>query len=72
MPNGTYGGVRGKETKVGQKTFVSRPTRLHQQCSVHPRRIYCTVGRVIRLSLDEEALCVAVHEEQVGAFCIGG
>ena len=30
MPNGTYGGVRGKETKVGQKTFVSRPTRLYQ------------------------------------------
>ena len=28
MPNGTYGGVRGRETKVGQKTFVSRPTRL--------------------------------------------
>ena len=28
MPNGRYGGVRGKETKVGQKTFVSRPTRL--------------------------------------------
>ena len=27
MPNGTYGGVRGKEAKVGQKTFVSRPTR---------------------------------------------
>jgi hypothetical protein len=30
MPNGTYGGVRGKETKVGQKTFVSRPTRLER------------------------------------------
>ena len=29
MPNGTYGGVRGKETKVGQKTFVSRPTRFY-------------------------------------------
>ncbi len=27
MPNGTYGGVRGKETKVGKKTFVSFPTR---------------------------------------------
>ena len=27
MPNGTYGGVRGKETKIGQKIFVSRPTR---------------------------------------------
>ena len=21
MPNGTYGGVRGEETKVGQKNF---------------------------------------------------
>ena len=31
MPNGTYGGVRGKETKVGQKTFVSRPTRFFRQ-----------------------------------------
>ena len=31
MPNGTYGGVRGTETKVGQKTFVSRPTRLFAQ-----------------------------------------
>lgn len=31
MPNGTYGGVRGKETKVGQKTFVSRPTRFCPQ-----------------------------------------
>ena len=29
MPNGTYGGVRGTETKVGQKTFVSRPTRFY-------------------------------------------
>ena len=29
-PNGTYGGVRGTETKVGQKNFVSRPTRLNQ------------------------------------------
>ena len=28
MPNGMYGGVKGQETKVGQKTFVSRPTRL--------------------------------------------
>ena len=28
MPNGMYGGVKGRETKVGQKTFVSRPTRL--------------------------------------------
>ena len=35
MPNGTYGGVRGKETKVGQKTFVSRPTRFFT-----PTRLY--------------------------------
>ena len=26
MPNGTYDGVRGQETKVGQKTLVPRPT----------------------------------------------
>ena len=26
MPNGMYGGVRGEETKVGQKTFVRFPT----------------------------------------------
>lgn len=25
MPNGMYGDVRGKKTKVGQKTCVSRP-----------------------------------------------
>ena len=35
MPNGTYGGVRGKETKVGQKTFVSRPTRFRPRFSGH-------------------------------------
>ena len=30
MPNGTYGGVGGRKTKVGQKTYyVFRPTRLH-------------------------------------------
>ena len=28
MPNGMYGGVRGKGTKTGQRTFVPRPTRL--------------------------------------------
>ena len=33
MPNGTYGGVRGTETKVGQKTFVSRPTRFSPICN---------------------------------------
>ena len=28
MPNGTYGGVGGRKTKVGQKTYsVFRPTR---------------------------------------------
>ena len=32
MPNGTYGGVRGKETKIGRKTFVSLPTQLGAVC----------------------------------------
>ena len=39
MPNGMYGGVRGEETKVGQKTFVSRPTRLN---ILHP--VLCRWG----------------------------
>ncbi len=33
MPNGTYGGVRGKGTKVGQKSFVSRPTRFYSEAT---------------------------------------
>ena len=40
MPNGMYGGVRGKETKVGQKTFVSRPTRLLGQAPLNDFRSY--------------------------------
>ena len=28
MPNGTYGGVRGRETKVGRKLLRFPPTRL--------------------------------------------
>ena len=44
MPNGTYGGVRGKETKVGQKTFVSRPTR-------------STLGIALTSGLDELPAC---------------
>ena len=35
MPNGTYGGVRGTETKVGQKTFVSRPTLFSEDGKKH-------------------------------------
>ena len=32
MPNGTYGGVGGRKTKVGQKTYyVFRPTRFDFQ-----------------------------------------
>ena len=33
MPNGTYGGVKGKEAKIGRKTFVSLPTRFLDYCS---------------------------------------
>ena len=28
MPNGTYGGVRGRKTKVGEKLLRFPPTRL--------------------------------------------
>ena len=45
MPNGTYGGVRGKETKVGQKTFASRPTRLLGAHSSYLTPIFEVLGR---------------------------
>ena len=35
MRNRMYGGVRGKETKIGRKTFVSLPTRLYLQLLSH-------------------------------------
>ena len=31
MPNGTYGGVRGRKTKVGRKLLRFPPTRLTTQ-----------------------------------------
>ena len=38
MPNGTYGGVGGRKTKVGQKTYsVFRPTRLQWWCIFNPQ-----------------------------------
>ena len=36
MPNGTYGGVRGRKTKVGRKLLRFPPTRCFQ------------VGRILR------------------------
>ena len=30
MPNGTYGGVRGRKTKVGRKLLRFPPTRLYK------------------------------------------
>ena len=50
MPNGTYGGVRGKETKVGQKTFVSRPTR----------SVFFTLSCVLLCKKADMAMCYAV------------
>ena len=31
MPNGTYGGVRGRKTKVGRKLLRFPPTRLMER-----------------------------------------
>ena len=40
--------------------------------AVRPRRGWRAVDRVARLSLDEEALRIVTHAEQIGAFRIGG
>ena len=41
MPNGTYGGVRGRRTKVGRKLLRSPPTRFHPP---HPITHYTKYG----------------------------
>ena len=35
MPNGTYGGVRGRKTKVGRKLLRFPPTRLQVPIQGH-------------------------------------
>ena len=49
-----------------------RVVRICVSGAVRPRRGRRTVDRVARLSLDEEALRVVTHAEQIGAFRIGG
>ena len=34
MPNGTYGGVRGRKTKVGRKLLRFPPTRFSSRTSI--------------------------------------
>ena len=38
MPNGTYGGVRGRKTKVGRKLLRFPPTRLCDGLIVHVKQ----------------------------------
>ena len=40
MPNGTYGGVRGRKTKVGRKLLRFPPTRLE---TLHTSTCCCTL-----------------------------
>ncbi len=60
MPNGTYGGVRGKETKVGQKTFVSRPTRFNSSFEVTLQNLRITEAglRITEKNLKSTAKCL--------------
>ena len=39
MPNGTYGGVRGRKTKVGRKLLRFPPTRLKVQLKYYIFRV---------------------------------
>ena len=40
MPNGTYGGVRGRKTKVGRKLLRFPPTRFFKLGLSMPSRFY--------------------------------
>ena len=66
MPNGTYGGLRGKETKVGQKTFVSRPTRLVKMSD------FCAFWSILTLScitIVPYSWFLAILSGGCGEFC---
>ena len=52
MPNGTYGGVGGRKTKIGQKTYsVFRPTRF-----VRPHRTKCVLAHHFLAADDIDAV----------------
>ena len=40
MPNGTYGGVRGRKTKVGRKLLRFPPTRLRRLLSLTESNLF--------------------------------
>ena len=44
MPNGTYGGVRGRKTKVGRKLLRFPPTRLFRRGSGEMETSPCQVS----------------------------
>ena len=43
MPNGTYGGVRGRKTKVGRKLLRFPPTRLYKNAGSLYKCFLCVV-----------------------------
>ena len=56
MPNGTYGGVRGRKTKVGRKLLRFPPTRLYLSQNLSPILILVSscYSSYNRLGLDNE------------------
>ena len=69
MPNGTYGGVRGRKTKVGRKLLRFPPTRLErlERVVVHAVPVGgggeaegAVGGRAVAATLMLKVACIAV------------
>ena len=47
MPNGTYGGVRGRKTKVGRKLLRFPPTLFGLNLFLHVNKVFLTIIKFI-------------------------
>ena len=58
MPNGTYGGVRGRKTKVGRKLLRFPPTRLNRPNPLSLKRVRRIQNKLSSVSI---VLCTLLH-----------
>ena len=66
MPNGTYGGVRGRKTKVGRKLLRFPPTRLMPSVNIYGVYAHASWSNAIGL------IFMSLHyKDMYGVFEVG-
>ena len=66
MPNGTYGGVRGRKTKVGRKLLRFPPTRLGILWEISEDREISEIREI--MECDEYSECSYLNKDN--AICV--